>query len=334
MDSTAEDGVAHSTLPTRGGNAAAAGHGHAAVAYDDPDALLATTTPFLEAGLRAGELVVLACPPDVADLVTAPLGERARGIEHDPRICLIGTRAPDGFVATRTLLKRAAAERSGRVRLLGQVQFGATPELMREGLRYEIAANAVLAGAPLSVLCLVDTAALPERLVRLVLDAHPQIATGQGVTDNHRYREPGSYLHALPVPRAPVEDAPPVLAVDGATGLAQLRGSLRAALHEVLGDPEALEDLLLAVAEVAANAFRHGRPPVAARLWSDGRRLVCEITDSGRGYDDPLAGFQPAHGEDLTRGGMGLWLARKLWDSVDLRNDERGLTVRLSTMLP
>jgi anti-sigma regulatory factor (Ser/Thr protein kinase) len=57
------------------------------------------------------------------------------------------------------------------------------------------------------------------------------------------------------------------------------------------------------------------------------------VRDSGRGYDDPLAGFQPAHGEDLAHGGMGLWLARKLWDSVDLLPRRPGLTVRMSTEL-
>ena len=59
--------------------------------------------------------------------------------------------------------------------------------------------------------------------------------------------------------------------------------------------------------------------------------LVCTITDAGSRFDDPLAGFVPAHGYDLSRGGMGLWLARKLWDHVDLESGPGGFTVRLST---
>jgi hypothetical protein len=50
-------------------------------------------------------------------------------------------------------------------------------------------------------------------------------------------------------------------------------------------------------------------------------------------YADPLSGFAPAHGLDLSHGGMGLWLARKLWDHVDVLPGPDGLTVRLSSRL-
>ncbi len=56
------------------------------------------------------------------------------------------------------------------------------------------------------------------------------------------------------------------------------------------------------------------------------------VTDGGGGVD-PLRGYWPAHGQDLGRGGMGLWLARKLCDHVDLSSDPRGTTVRLATAL-
>lgn len=61
--------------------------------------------------------------------------------------------------------------------------------------------------------------------------------------------------------------------------------------------------------------------------------MICTITDSGTTFDNPLAGFIPAHGFDLGRGGMGLWLARKLFDHVDLFPGPTGFTVRLSTTL-
>ena len=64
--------------------------------------------------------------------------------------------------------------------------------------------------------------------------------------------------------------------------------------------------------------------PVSARVWADGDRVICVISDRGTTYSDPFSGFAPAHGLDLSHGGMGLWLARKLWDHVDVLPERRG----------
>ena len=74
----------------------------------------------------------------------------------------------------------------------------------------------------------------------------------------------------------------------------------------------------LAASEIAANAFRHGGAPVSARVWADarpGRRA--RSPTAGTASTDCWPGTGPAHGDDLSRGGMGLWLARKLCDHVD-----------------
>ena len=87
---------------------------------------------------------------------------------------------------------------------------------------------------------------------------------------------------------------------------------------------------------MTSNAIRHGAPPVSLRLWTAGDRVVCTIEDGGPGWDDPFAGYGPAHGEDLSRGGMGLWLARQLCDHVDIAGDPArggGVRVRLTTRL-
>ena len=73
--------------------------------------------------------------------------------------------------------------------------------------------------------------------------------------------------------------------------------------------------------------------PVSARVWAEGDRIKCVINDRGHDDNDPLSGFLPAHGLDLSLGGMGLWLARKLWDHVDVLPTPQGLSVRLSTRL-
>jgi len=72
---------------------------------------------------------------------------------------------------------------------------------------------------------------------------------------------------------------------------------------------------------------------VSLRLWIAPDRIVCTIADHGGGWDDPFAGYGPAHGSDLSRGGMGLWLARQLCDHVDITSDDDGARVRLTVRL-
>jgi hypothetical protein len=58
-----------------------------------------------------------------------------------------------------------------------------------------------------------------------------------------------------------------------------------------------------------------------------GDRFVCEISDNGRGHDDPLAGYLPPRPEATD--GAGLWVARQLTSSLNPISSAEGLTVRL-----
>jgi anti-sigma regulatory factor (Ser/Thr protein kinase) len=81
---------------------------------------------------------------------------------------------------------------------------------------------------------------------------------------------------------------------------------------------------------MATNAVRHGRSPVRVRAWVTPEPAAVCNSDSGAGIDDPFAGYMPDH-SDPARGGLGLWLARRLRDDVDLRRTSEGFTVRLAT---
>jgi anti-sigma regulatory factor (Ser/Thr protein kinase) len=60
--------------------------------------------------------------------------------------------------------------------------------------------------------------------------------------------------------------------------------------------------------------------------------MVCEVSDTGAGLRDPLAGHLPA-GRSTARG-RGLWLARQLCDLLEVHSDPAGTTVRLHRTLP
>jgi anti-sigma regulatory factor (Ser/Thr protein kinase) len=322
-----------SPRPTRtSGVRSPAGHGHGAAVVGTDDELLAVALPFLDEGLRTGDLVALACPPDTVDLLTRTLGERASAVESEPRLSLLGSRAPDALVMAVRFQERAAASGSGRLRVLAGIDFGGDPADWREGQRYESVTNRLLAD-DVSALCLYDRRRLPASVMDSAAATHPHLVRGTTWTASPGFQDPGVYVPSLPLPRASVEDAAPVFAIDDAPTLPGLRHQIGAVLASLVPDREQREDMHLAAAEVAANAFRHGVRPVSARVWADGDGVICVISDRGTAYADPLSGFTPAHGLDLSKGGMGLWLARKLWDHVDVLPTEAGLSVRLSSRL-
>ncbi|MCF6736670.1 sensor histidine kinase [Blastococcus sp. KM273129] len=306
---------------------------HVAAPVGSDDELLAAALPWLEEGLRAGDLVVLSCPPGTAELVTGALGERAGAVETDDRLCLLDTTVPDAVAASRDLVRRARGTGSGRLRVAGQVRFGDGPLDRRDGLRYEAAVNLLMAVRPVSGLCLFDRRELPAEVLAGAAATHPWVLTGGEVVPSAAFENPTAYVRRLPVPREPIEESDPVLAVDDAPSLAELRRLLRAVVQVHVPDPDQAADLHFAASEIASNAFRHGARPVSARVWADGGRMVVAVTDQGPGTDIPFPGYRPAHGADLARGGMGLWLTRKLWDHVDLVRGPAGFTVRLSSRL-
>lgn len=313
------------------------GHGHAAAIVGSQDELLAAAVPFLEAGLRARDVVAVACLPETVELLTGALGQRATALEIDPRMSLLGSRAPDALITCRRYLERAlaAAETggSGRLRVLAEIDFGPDPADWREGQRFESVSNRILGDSPVAGVCLYDRRRLPAAVVDSAASTHPHLVRGSAWTPSPGFQDPGVYVPALPLPRASVEDAAPVFSVDDAPSLPGLRQQIGVVLAALVPDPEQRADLHLAAAEIAANAFRHGVRPVSARVWADGDEVICVIGDRGTSYTDPLSGFTPAHGLDLAQGGMGLWLARKLWDHVDVLPTEAGLSVRLRSRL-
>jgi anti-sigma regulatory factor (Ser/Thr protein kinase) len=265
--------------------------------------------------------------------VRTELGTAGGQVAVDTGLSLLGARAPDAVRQARRYVLRAAEHPSGRLRVLAEIDFGDRPSGWREGQRFEAVCNLLMRGTAITAACVYDRRRLEPELLASAAATHPELVVGGAWSASPSFQEPRSYARSLPVAREPVEDTSPVLAEDDVPSLVGLRRLICGVLDSLVPDPDQREDLHLAASEVAANAFRHGVRPVSVRVWADASSLVIAVTDSGHSFDDPLAGFQPAHGDDLSRGGMGLWLARKLWDQVDLLPGPGGLTVRLATRL-
>lgn len=300
---------------------------HALVAPSSDDELLAVVLGWARAGVAAGDLTVAVVLPWVAEHVRAELP----GVE----VCELGPptpRAPEGIAVQLDLVRRAAAE-GRRLRVVGQVhEAAAERRVWDERVRSEVAYEHVLGAAPVSTLCVYDRRTTPPEVLAAALLTHPQHLADRRLQPNPAHLAPADAVAALGTPVEPLQATEPAFAVDDAPSLPELRHALSAALRGRFADRDTEEDVHLAASEIAANAFRHGGPPVAARVWCDADRVVVTISDGGRDpFDGRLAGYRPAHGDDLAHGGMGLWLARKLCDHVDVERTATGLTVRLTT---
>ncbi|MBB3084332.1 sensor histidine kinase [Geodermatophilus sabuli] len=308
------------------------GYVHDALFHDSPAELVSVAVPFLLDGLAAGDAAVVATGGDTAALLREAVGDDPR-VHMLPRSDVYRARTPAAITTFRELAEKRVTEGFRRVRVVGEADFGPTPRTWVEWQRYEAVINDALAAWPLWGLCVFDTQRLPDEVVEAGRRTHPHVVSAGGRRVNRAFTEPGAYLRSLPVPREPLEDAPPRLAATGVADFIGLRHAVAAVLAGLDGDRDATEDFLLAVDEMTSNAVRHGRPPVDLRLWASADRVVCRITDRGDGLTDPFAGYGPAHGADLSRGGMGLWLARQLCDHVDITSDDDGVTVRLTSRL-
>lgn len=102
--------------------------------------------------------------------------------------------------------------------------------------------------------------------------------------------------------------------------------------------PDVIDEVLMAVGEVVANACRHGRAPsgqgvVDLRCKRAERAVSVQITDDGPGFDvdEVLHGGVP---DILSQGGRGFFLMRQLMDKVDVESGDSGTTVILERTLP
>src|SRR3954452_7612355 len=197
-------------------------HGHAAAVVGTERELLDATLRFLDAGLRAGDLVALTCPPETVDLLTRELGERAAALESEPRLSLLGARAPDAMTMCQRYLQRAMATGSGRLRGVAQGGFGSQPADWREGQRFESVYNRLLGDAPVAAICVYDRRRVPGPAVRRAGGTHPILVQGDTWSVSPGFQDPGAYVPSLPLPREPVEAGEPVFAVADAPTLAGL----------------------------------------------------------------------------------------------------------------
>jgi anti-sigma regulatory factor (Ser/Thr protein kinase) len=296
---------------------------HQAFLYADEAEYLAGTVPFVEAGLDAGEPVLVVVPQERLELLrtalptTHPLLQMAdmRLLGHNPARLI-----PAWTDFARPLLAEGRSTRA-----VGEPAWSdRSAEELAECAWHETLLNLAFSDADgFSLLCPYDTFALDPAVIEGTHGSHPHIGGSSESDANPSYLDMvPSYLDA---PLSPVPDGVEWIAFD-ASGHVELRARMRDAAVAAGLDAQTVDDAVLAVNEAVANSVRHGGGRGRLSTWTVRGALVCEIRDSGR-IDDPLVGRRrPVIGQ---AGGRGLWLMTQLCDLVQIRRVDGGQVVRI-----
>lgn len=320
---------------------------HDAVLYDDDAVLVDAAARHLRAGAERGQTLMLVCSPQRNRMIRDAVPEL-------PRVAMLGDSDP--YPSCGETMEfyahemRKAVDDGGA----GLCVVGALPDHTHDvprswprWSRYEAAVNHVFADQPFDALCTYDTRRADPKLLRAVRETHAHLYRDGSPQANPEYRDPAELLSEWSAPPVlPIETERPVLEVLGIASqssaerasehLTDVLATMDTALQSYAGllfpaDPALIEvdDYVLAVNAVLANAVRHGTEPVALRMWVDHDHVVTTVTDSGSGFDDPFRGFSTASASGVAHQHEGLWLARQFTDDLSFRHDADGFTVRL-----
>jgi anti-sigma regulatory factor (Ser/Thr protein kinase) len=297
---------------------------HETLFYAGEDGFLEGTLPFLRDAVAAEEPTLVAVGDAQIKLLTEALGDDAKQVLFtDMRV--LGGNPARIIPAWHQFLEDQAPD--GRpVRGIGEpIWPGRSPEELSECQRHEALLNLAFDGGQAwRLLCPYDLNGLDEEVIEAAMLSHPFIARdgvsirSEGYMRSHLASDP--FSGTLPAPSAPTSEL---------SFTSQDLGALRkfvatqAKLARV--EEDRIEDLVLAVNELAANSVLHGGGGGTLRIWREQDRLLCEVRDSGY-IEAPLTGrVRP---EPDQRTGRGLWLANQICDLVQIRSSPAGNVVR------
>jgi anti-sigma regulatory factor (Ser/Thr protein kinase) len=294
---------------------------HEAMAYSSASDLVAGLAPRVGHAIQAGDLVTAVLEEEACRRLRSTLGAAADDVDfHDPR----DVHNVPGFTTAARWARsgRRVATPGARALIVGQQLTdlpGCGPEYWaRVCLGVEVAT----VGLPLTVLCpFPDLVADWDR----VRATHPLLGMPGGSEPNPDRRPPHDVLREHPAPPLP-DLGPPAAELEfRAKDLGTLRHlAAETACRGGIG-PDRVDDVVLAVNEIASNSVEHGPGSGRLRLWTDTGVLV-EIADAGRLTEQfPGMTLPPATGSR----GRGLWMASELCDVMEVWN-ESGTVVRLS----
>lgn len=302
---------------------------HQAFLYDSDRTFAERAGAFLRDGQARGEPGFVAVTPHNISLLQ-------RTVRNPHNIMYVN--AADWYTSPgRTLsayLRRLREHTGpGRIRVIGEPKWvGRTPSQVLAWQRYESVINLTLAQSSAWILCPYDTRVLPRDVVEGARRTHPEIVDRHRTARSRGYVEPTMFSAECDQrPLAPAR--PPV--TTHYISRSELRRTRRLVMLTALDhglNGERLDDFAAAVQEIATNVVEHGGGDGTASVWLDGDVVVCDVIDRrGASWNYHAVGHLPPSPDSTS--GLGVWIARRLCDEVEIRTGRNGSLVRLRMAL-
>ncbi|MGH3511793.1 MAG: anti-sigma factor RsbA family regulatory protein [Pseudonocardiaceae bacterium] len=304
---------------------------HQGLLYRSQEEFLAGTVPFVRAGLEYGDPIWVVTTVRNAGWLRVALGGDARRVVFGD--CSQWYQHPGRALAALYRAVSVAAD-GKRLRMIGEPLW--TARIGQEGserARYESLVNVALASTNAACVCAYDTRVVDPKVVAQVARTHPELVVDGGARPSPSYTDPAVFNAECD--KSPLPEPPPTalrLPFDRLGQLASLRAFMTSYATWAGAVPHSVRRFVQALDEVATNAIEHGDGSRVVRIWTRPRSMVCEVSDTGAGRCDPMAGHLPPR--PGRAGGCGLWLARQFCDLVEMRSDATGTVVRLHLYLP
>jgi anti-sigma regulatory factor (Ser/Thr protein kinase) len=303
---------------------------HDALLCADERAFLDDMADLIQAGLSQGAAVHVAVDSAKIGPIRTRLGELAAHVSFAD-MAAVGANPALIIPAWREFVDGHPAERP----LLGvgePLWPGRAPDELVECERHEGLLNLAFADAPnFWLACPYDISGLDPATVEAAERTHPAIVESESGVSRANPSFAGiealSRPHDEPLPAVPPSAGDLTFGIDD---LPALRSWVASAAAGRGASRQAVEDIEIAVSEVATNSVQHGGGRGRLRLWVAGDRLVCEVADLGS-IRDPLVGRVKPSPDRV--GGYGLWMVNHLCDLVQIRTGARGTVVRLHVAL-
>jgi anti-sigma regulatory factor (Ser/Thr protein kinase) len=307
---------------------------HEALFYADGDrGFVQGTLALVRSALAADAGVLVAVAPARVAALAEALGDEAERVRFTA-MSQLGCNPARLMPVWRDFAREHAGESgaaSGAAVGIGEAVWpGRSAAELGECERHEALLNLAFAGGPgWHLLCPYDLDGLDDHVLEAARHTHPLLACDGASRENgeypHVHEPPRPFAGALPAPCDPVRE------------LAFAHGELAEVRRAIAGwasanalAAERIDELVLAVDELASNSIRHGGGAGMLRWWREGETLLCEVRDAGW-IQAPLVGRVRPNIDASS--GRGVWLVNQLCDLVQIRSAPAGSVVRVHMRL-